>query len=542
MASKLRNSKVILASIVAIYLALAVAYASTIPKWNAPDEPSHYNYVKHIAQERELPVLKPGDYDFDYLEKLKAARFPDGMPVDSIRYESHQPPLYYLLATPLFWATAALPVNSQVITLRLLSALFGALTILVGYRTLRLAFGGDALIPVAAAAFIASVPMHIHLTAAINNDSLANLLLSLVLLAGVSLLAKPIPSGGTALDTIPGDSTRATAPEPAAAETPRRSVSTGIDAGISTHPRAAGGPVPLSLSKMQSQAPLSPWERARVRVNPTSLLTREYVLFGVLLGLNLLTKTTASIAVVLVAFAVLVHEFRVRALAKRSGFVHTLATGVLRLARIYAVALAISGWWFVRNAWVYGNMDVFGLKRHDMVVVGQPLTGPFDLSAARHFVTVSFQSFWAQFGWMGILVDQRIYLLLWGLCALAGLGFALYLARVLFGKSSIINVHSAGPLPSQEQATSLQKWTLGLLALCLVVLTAGVIQYNLTYVQAQGRYFFPAIVPIATFFVLGIREIVSPRYTGLAFLLLFCGMFFFDLLALLRFILPALAS
>ena len=538
MAPKLTQPEAILTAIVAIYLALAVAYASTIPKWNAPDEPSHYNYVKHIAQERELPVLEPGDYDFDYLEKLKAAKFPDGMPIDSIRYESHQPPLYYLLATPLFWATAALQVNSQVITLRLLSALFGALTILVGYRTLRLAFGRDTLVPVAAAAFIASVPMYIHLTAAINNDSLANLLLSLVLLAGVSLLAQSAPVGTP--------------------EMPRRGVSTEVDAVASAHFRADRPPPyglmdtsatnrpvdALPIREGESEYPLSLCERERggVRDWLTKLLTREYVLFGGLLGLNLLTKTTASVAVVLVAFVVLVHEFRVRALRKRSGFVHILARGALRLTRIYAVALAISGWWFVRNAWVYGNMDIFGLKRHDTVVVGQPLTGPFDLSAARHFVTVSFQSFWAQFGWMGILVDQRISLLLWGLCALAGLGFALYLARVLFGKSSITNVYSAGPVPSQEQATSLQKWTLGLLALCLVSLTAGVIQYNLTYIQAQGRYFFPAIVPIATFFVLGIREIVSPRYSGLAFLLLFCGMFFFDLMALLRFILPALAS
>lgn len=506
---KLSESKAILTAIIAIYLVLAVAYASTIPKWNAPDEPSHYNYVKNIAEHGQLPILKQGDYDFGYLEKLKAARFPDGMSIDSIRYESHQPPLYYLLATPIFWATTALPVNSQVIALRLLSALFGALTILVGYRALRLAFGNDSLVPVASAAFIASVPMYIHLTAAINNDSLANLLLSVVLLGGVSVLVQDNPSGAAVKDTVKSDSTK-------------------------EH----------LFERVAAPAPHSFWKRIGSRADQTlrNIFAREYVLWGVLLGLNLLTKTTASTAVVLVAFIVAVQEYRLRPRSGRTAFTRAAGRAASRLARIYAVALAISGWWFIRNVWVYGNLDVFGLKRHDLVVVGQPLTGPFTLSTAKHFFTVSFQSFWAQFGWMGILVDQRIYTFLWTLCALAGFGFVLYVIRVILSTSILGDEPSTEARLRHGQDLPNEPWVLGLLALCLVLLAGGVIQYNLTYIQAQGRYFFPAIVPIAAFFVLGIREIVSPRHVRLVFVLLFSGMFLFDLVALSRYILPTFSS
>jgi hypothetical protein len=61
---------------------------------------------------------------------------------------------------------------------------------------------------------------------------------------------------------------------------------------------------------------------------------------------------------------------------------------------------------------------------------------------------------------------------------------------------------------------------LGLLALTFLLILAGLLQYNLTFIQAQGRYLFPAIVPIAIFFVLGLRELASPdtaqpaRYIG----------------------------
>jgi hypothetical protein len=127
------------------------------------------------------------------------------------------------------------------------------------------------------------------------------------------------------------------------------------------------------------------------------------------------------------------------------------------------------------------------------VVVGQPRT-VLGLEAARHFVVVTFQSFWAQFGWMGILVDQRIYLLLAVLTGLAALGLALWIAQRL------------PRLPAR------QKWALGLLALTFLLILAGMLQYNLTFIQAQGRYLFPAIVPIAIFFVLGLRELARRHW------------------------------
>ncbi|MDP2727523.1 MAG: hypothetical protein Q8P59_08250, partial [Dehalococcoidia bacterium] len=101
-----RSGKVglyLLALILLAYLSLGSAYAINTPLWQAPDEPAHFNYIRYLAQGKGFPILQMGDYNFDYMAQITAAHFPPQMSIDPIRYESHQPPLYYLLETPIYW-------------------------------------------------------------------------------------------------------------------------------------------------------------------------------------------------------------------------------------------------------------------------------------------------------------------------------------------------------------------------------------------------------------------------------------------------------
>ncbi|MDP7260330.1 MAG: hypothetical protein QF376_05565, partial [Anaerolineales bacterium] len=102
------------------YMTIGALYAVNTPAWQAPDEPAHYNYIRGLAETGRLPVLQRGDYDQAYLSQLTARGFPAGMAVDALRYEGHQPPLYYLLATPLFMAT-----GGSLLALRLFSLALG---------------------------------------------------------------------------------------------------------------------------------------------------------------------------------------------------------------------------------------------------------------------------------------------------------------------------------------------------------------------------------------------------------------------------------
>ncbi|MFH1486397.1 MAG: hypothetical protein ABIH46_10025, partial [Chloroflexota bacterium] len=175
--------------LICAYAILGVSYAARTPTWQAPDEPAHFNYVRNIAEGHGLPILQKGDYDSDYLEKLKAAKFPREMSIDSIRYESHQPPLYYILASPLYLVSRHLPIEGQVLVLRLFSVFMGCLLLLVAYAAARQVFPQTSLISLGVPAFIALLPQHIAMSAAVNNDTLAELMVSAILLLIVGELS-----------------------------------------------------------------------------------------------------------------------------------------------------------------------------------------------------------------------------------------------------------------------------------------------------------------------------------------------------------------
>ncbi len=183
-----------LAGIVVAYLVIGVLYAARTPAWQVPDEPAHYNYVRALAEGRGLPVIEPGDYDQEYLERLKSAGFPPGLPVDAIEYEDHQPPLYYLLATPVYRL-----FDGAVLPLRLLSVLIGAALLLVAYRTVRVLFPARPELALMAAGLTAFVPQHVAMCAGVNNDALAELAVAGTLLALLVYLAgdneRPWPVG-----------------------------------------------------------------------------------------------------------------------------------------------------------------------------------------------------------------------------------------------------------------------------------------------------------------------------------------------------------
>lgn len=179
-----------LALVLAGYLLLATLYATRVPIWNAPDEPAHYNYIYAIAVEHYLPTLRVGDYDQALLARLTHDKFPPADSVASLRYESHQPPLYYLLASPILAAAQTASLRAQVVSLRLFTVGIGGLLILATYRLTRLLFPRSDVAGLAAAAFVAFVPQHLFMTAAIDNDALAELMLAITMILAIEDVAE----------------------------------------------------------------------------------------------------------------------------------------------------------------------------------------------------------------------------------------------------------------------------------------------------------------------------------------------------------------
>ncbi len=427
-----RAFRFLLWGIVAIYLALGAGYALLTPLWQAPDEPAHYNNIAHIASTGHLPVLQPGDYDQVYLEALKAAGFPPELPIESVRYEGHQPPLYYLLMTPVLWVLQGAGLAVQVWALRLLNVGVGALVILLIWLSAKRLFPKRPRVALLAAGFVAFLPMHIAMSSAINNDALAELFIAAVMFRLLGALSAE---------------------------------KTGIGA---------------------------------------------WGLTGVLIGLGLLTKFQAYI---LIPLAGVTWGWQMWLAWRARRFSVRLWLGGIALT-LPALLMSLPWWW--RNMRLYGLSDPLGLDRHNAVVVGQPRTADWIAMQGwgaylDRFVTFTFRSFWGVFGWMGVFMDARIYLLLTmlSLFIVAGLLFQFWRWR-----------------RGQLALSRFQRRGLALLVLHLGVVAAAYLWYNLDFVQHQGRYFFPALLPLSVLVAGGLLGLFSPegsRWGGVVALVLLGG-------------------
>ena len=414
-------------AILIIYLVAGVLFATLTPPWQTPDEPAHYNYVEYLALHTGYPELIAGCYNQPYLNQLTSEKFPAHLPVDSVCYEFHQPPLYYQLATPVFVAGGGAPPP-----LRLFSVVLGAGVVVLAYFIGKTIFPNSPAIALGTMAFVAFVPMHVTMLASVNNDALAELILAAILLLLVRRLCATTP--------------------------------------------------------------------------PT---TKSDIHLGILLGLGLLTKVTVYIAVPLTGIVLFLAAWPRR---QSEGDSFEWPKLLRQSLIIFGVALLIAVPWYLRNVGVYGGFDILGLQRHDEIVVGQLRTADFladvgEIGYLQNFVTTTFRSFWGQFGWMAVPMDGRTYYLLTLLVFVAGIGAIAFI--VSRWKRPVAASTDQIELP--QNLTRSQKQSLLLMAAVILLMALGYGWYNITFVQFQGRYLFPSLIPMGIFFSLGLSEALSPR-------------------------------
>jgi len=283
---------------------------------------------------------------------------------------------------------------------------------------------------------------------------------------------------------------------------------------------------------------------------------------GFLLGLGLITKGSVYIMIPVVGLVLLRRHW--------GNWPQVWRTGVLVGGAAAIIALP----WWIRNSIVYGRLDIIAWQAHGEIVVGQPRTVEWFQQfgvwgTGQRFLTTTFHSFWGQFGWMGVVMPAWVYGALGLLTLIVGAGWVILLLRR----------RSPDPRRRLHGSTFI-------LLLTLIFTLLLYLGYNLTFVQHQGRYLFPALIPLACAVAVGlgmvwdkVGELVGtrrnsgelrgtraevssqqslnlslsslqspvsndgPRTTYHAFLLplgLAIGLVGLDLLALFRFILPQL--
>lgn len=390
--------------ILPIYMVIAVLYARYTPDWQAPDEPAHYNYVRQLAS-GQLPVMEPSDYDQSYMTLLVfESHFAPQYSIEPLEYEDWQPPLYYLLQVPWYWL-----FDGSLLALRLFSALLGAGVIAIGYDIARMLFPRQRWLAVTATSFIAFLPQHISVLASVNNDSLAELMIAVLLWLQISW---------------------------------------------------------LQLERSQST---------------TGSGRRLLAAAGIALGLSFLTKGTVYPLSMLLALILL---------RRLWGDWPQLLQAALAL---FLPAILLGSLWWVRNVAVYGGLDILGKATHDSVVYGQPSTAELIArvglgQAAGKFLQTTFNSFWGQFGWMTVPLSAWVYR-----------GLSLFTGLTLIGLAASVRRRKRSGKPLMPPPMTLLAG--------LFILTLGVhVGYNITFEQHQGRYLFPALVPIAVGVAISLEE------------------------------------
>lgn len=164
---------------VLVFVGLSLLTLLSTSALRPADESAHVGYAVTIAQEGRLPTLS------DTVERS----FPGQRALP--QHTANHPPLYYVLIAPVLGAGAGEPGGSwAVLAARVVTALFGALTVVL------VAAFGNALtdrrrpdLVVAAACLVASLPTFVPTSSFVQNDSLATCAAVLAFL-GVTLMVR----------------------------------------------------------------------------------------------------------------------------------------------------------------------------------------------------------------------------------------------------------------------------------------------------------------------------------------------------------------
>ena len=191
----------------------------------------------------------------------------------------------------------------------------------------------------------------------------------------------------------------------------------------------------------------------------------------------------------------------------REGTLRFLRTGVV----VMGVVLLLSGWWFARNAALYGDplaQKAFDWYFSDTPTFEQFKGGGFTFAdyMNRKVIPVTFDTFWGAFGY---LVPTRPDLFMgaigpgspgphWGYPPKSWLYPWLWLAvQASLAGGGIFVLRSALQRRRTEEAaeagTGEELAPVAILAIHGLFVFAAFLRFNTTYFQAQGRYLFPAI-------------------------------------------------
>lgn len=214
---------------------------------------------------------------------------------------------------------------------------------------------------------------------------------------------------------------------------------------------------------------------------------RQLILIGVIAGAGLLAKFNIGFLLPFVALALAIRAWRLR--DARVLIVGGAITGGL--------AVLIAGWWYVRNAQLYG--DVTGLNVFLQLVGSRAI--PADarqLWSERHSFLMSY---WGFFGGVNVSLPDLFYTVFNAIAALSGVGALLWLIDAI--RRAVISAKK-GIDTSYMISRTLSRL---LTAIWIVTLFVSLLRWTSSTWASQGRLIFAAIAPLSVWMAVGLWQI-----------------------------------
>ncbi len=190
-----RSANRVLLVLLALALVRGLVYVSVVPPWQHYDEPGHVeNVIEYMVRRGHRPLYDTTDFGLrlEIVASMQQHRFASYQPAWSPPSDrttltsphvvplpqSHQPPLYYLLAATLLSAVPSQSLEVHLYVLRLMSVALNLVLLLIAAATVRCLLPGRSEIQHGVLLFIIFLPAYSDVATAVNNDVLANLLVT----------------------------------------------------------------------------------------------------------------------------------------------------------------------------------------------------------------------------------------------------------------------------------------------------------------------------------------------------------------------------
>jgi 4-amino-4-deoxy-L-arabinose transferase-like glycosyltransferase len=223
-----------------------------------------------------------------------------------------------------------------------------------------------------------------------------------------------------------------------------------------------------------------------IRIAQSGMTTRRTVIMAVLAAAAVLTKLSAAVLILVLLAAMLI---------ARTPWRKWLST----LTIVGAIGLALTGWWFLRNLWLYGEPT--GIRMWQEIWGWQSVA--VDVSNVRPVLQNLWTSYWGRFGWGQIVLPGEVY---WALLVIGLLSFV-GLVRNLYAQRAHSGSFSSGPYTPDADPRGL-----GILVITLGLVLSASLWYGLVNpAGTAGRFWFPAIMSIGGLMFYGLRGLYRPQ-------------------------------